>query len=119
MEKINEFFALHKDAKFVCLTSDNSLFMDISFANAHSFRFEDQKIKIFSKNEEFKNENKRLFFDGSKYEFILVSEEQEQKETRFDGLSVSELRDLAEELDGYTTKLKKSELIELLTKNEL
>lgn len=116
---INEFFASHPDAKFVCLTSDNSLFNELHFANAHSFRLEDQQVKIFGVNNEFKEANERLFFDGSKYEFYLIAENNKAKETKYDSLSVAELKDLAEELEGYNSKLKKSDLIELLTKNEL
>ncbi|CAB4128176.1 hypothetical protein UFOVP105_22 [uncultured Caudovirales phage] len=121
MERVNEFFASHVGAKAVCQTTDGSFFHidDLSFANAHSFRMEDQKIKIYALNEDVKEENKRLFFEGSKYEFVLVTPEATEEKSRFDELSVSELRDLAENLEGYTTKLNKSKLIELLIKNEL
>jgi hypothetical protein len=121
MEKINEFFASHVGAKAVCQTTDGAFFHfdDVSFANAHSFRLEDQSVKIFAIDENIKEENKRLFFEGSKFEFVLVTPEATKTETRFDELSVSELRDLAESLEGYTTKLNKSKLIELLIKNEL
>lgn len=121
MEKINEFFASHEGAKAVCLTTDGAFFHfeDVSFANAHSFRLEDQSVKIFAIDENIKEENKRLFFEGSKFEFILVTPEATETKSRFDELSVSELRDLAENLEGYTTKLNKSKLIELLTKNEI
>jgi hypothetical protein len=121
MEKINEFFASHEGAKAVCQTTDGAFFHinDISFANAHSFRLEDQSVKIYAIDENVKEENKRLFFEGSKFEFILVNSELKQTTSRFDNLSVSELRDLAENLEGYTTKLNKSKLIELLTKNDI
>ena len=119
MKKINEFFASNEGAKAVCQTTDGEIFhfSDLSFANAHSFRLEDQKIKIFATDEAIKEENKRLFFEGSKYEFELVSEDKKEG-SKYDELSLAELKDLAENLEGYTTKLNKSKLIELLTKNE-
>lgn len=77
MEKlINDYFAQNKGAKVVCSTFDGSLFegSDIRFADAHSQRFEDKTVLVHSIDEDFKNENEKLFFEGSKYKYILIGE---------------------------------------------
>lgn len=121
MEKINSFFASNTGAENVCLTSDNSLFKqeNFSFAVAHSQRLEDKKLIVFGKNENFKDSKKNLFYPGSSYEFVLFSEDEKNVELSvYEGLKKTELQDLAENLEGYTTKLTKEQLIELLTSNE-
>ena len=120
MEKINEFFASNNGAENVCLTSDGMLFKqeNFSFAVAHAQRLNDPKVKVYGKNEKFKESKKNLFYDGSNFEFILIDENKEDVPGKYDGLSLAELQDLAEELDGYKKKLNKAQLIELLTSNE-
>lgn len=120
MEKIHLFFASNTGAENVCLTSDGMLFKqeNFSFAVAHSQRLSDPKVKVYGKNETFKNSKKNLFYAGSSYEFILLTEDEDETPTVYDGLKKSELQDLAENLEGFTTKLTKDQLIELLTSNE-
>lgn len=81
MDKIiNDYFAQNKGAKVVCSTFDGSLFegSDIRFADAHSQRFEDKTVLVHSVDEDFKNENQNLFFDGSKYKYIVIGEKQKK-----------------------------------------
>jgi hypothetical protein len=81
-KKINDYFAQNKGAKVVCSTFDNSLFegQDIRFADAHSQRFDDKTVYVYSIDEDFKKENENLFFEGSKYVYVLVGEKP-KKET--------------------------------------
>lgn len=81
--KINDYFAQNKGAKVVCSTIDGSLFegIDIRFADAHSQRFEDKTVIVHSLDNEFKEENENLFFEGSKYKFVLISETPKKEKT--------------------------------------
>lgn len=122
MEKIHLFFASNTGAENVCLTSDGMLFSEanFSFAVAHSQRLENSKVKVYGKNENFKDSKKSLFYEGSNYEFILLTENEDTDSIpgKYDGLKLSELQDLAENLEGFNKKLNKQKLIELLTSNE-
>jgi len=122
MEKIKLFFASNTGAENVFLTSDGNLFKqeNFSFAVAHAQRLSDPKIKVYGKNENFKDSKKNLFYNGSNYEFILLTEDENTDLTpgKYDGLKLSELQDLAENMEGFNKKLNKQKLIELLTSNE-
>ena len=74
--KINDYFAQNKGAKVVCLTSDGAIFdgQDLVFADAHSQRFENKDVHVYSLDNDFKKKHENLFFEGSKYKFNLVSE---------------------------------------------
>lgn len=82
--KINDYFAQNKSAKVVCSTFDETLFdvQDIRFADAHSQRFDDKTVHVHSIDEDFKKENENLFFEGSKYVYVLVGEKPKKEKTK-------------------------------------
>ena len=79
--KLKELFASFPGANGFCFTSDGSSFdlKDHNFACSHSQRLEDQKIEILANDETFLNEKRHLFFEGSKWNFELISLEMEHK----------------------------------------
>jgi hypothetical protein len=139
---------ISKDVNAVCVTSDGSVFhaKDKIFADAHSQRFDDETILIVGKNDEFKKENKNLFFKGSRFSFQLANEktpgEPKGDETpgepkgdepkgdeptgdkpkgdeprANDEMSVKVLKSMAKDIDGYKSSMNKAELIELINLN--
>jgi hypothetical protein len=72
--KAKEFFASNPGAENLFGTTDGSIFEDPYFADAHSQRLNDPEIKVFSKNENFKELKNHLFFEGSKWIFHLITD---------------------------------------------
>lgn len=72
--KAKEFFASNTGAENLFSTSDGSIFNDAHFADAHSQRLDNPEIKVFSRNENFKELKNQLFFEGSKWIFHLITD---------------------------------------------
>jgi hypothetical protein len=72
--KAKEFFASNPGAENLFGTTDGSIFEDHNFADAHSQRLDNPEIKVFSRNENFKELKQQLFFEGSKWIFHLITD---------------------------------------------
>ena len=73
IDKAKAMLADNKSANAICITSDGSFFYGTNrtFADSHSQKLKDKSIVVVG-DEIFRNDNKKLFFEGSKWSFVTI-----------------------------------------------